>query len=115
MSETVEIFGKSYGVFEMSHADKVAAWLNSAPTVEIQVGRYTLTYSYEYSYESNWEMCWVCKESVQYELDWENTPESNYFNEICHAMSGSCHDMGFIDDLLEAMKNKPFNQGESND
>ena len=113
MNETVEIFGKSYGVFEMTHADKVTAWLRSAPTVEIQVGRYTLTYSYEYSYESNWEMCWVCKESVQYELNWENTPESNYFNEICHAMRGGwIHDIEYIDKLLDAMKKKPFNQGE---
>ena len=112
MSETVEIFGKSYKSYEMTHADKVTAWLNSAPTVEIQVGRYTLTYSYEYSYESNWEMCWVCKESVQYELDWENTPESNYFNEICHALNASHSEISFIDELLNAMKKKPF-EGES--
>ena len=97
----------------MTHADKVTAWLNSAPTVEIQVGRYTLTYRYEYSYESNWEMCWVCKESVRYELDWENTPESNYFIEIGHAMrGGGIHDIEYIDKLLDAMQKKPFNQGE---
>lgn len=91
----------------MSYKKQVWAWLQTAPQVEIRVGAYTLKYCY--GYDRDWGTSWVCWG----EPDWEDTPESNYFNEICHAMSGSCHDMGFIDELLEAMNNKPFNQGES--
>ena len=106
MSETVNIFGKSYGVFKMSHADKVTAWIHNAPEVDIHVGKFTL--KYRYGYDRDWGSAWVCWSNP----DWEDTPESNYFNEICHALRASCHDISFIDALLKAMKKKPF-EGES--
>jgi hypothetical protein len=109
MSETVEIFGKSYKAYETTYADKAVTWRLNAPVAYINIGRFTI--AYQYGYERDWGMSWVCWG----EPDWEDTPEENYFNEICHAMRGSCHDASFIDDLLEAMKKKPFNQGEAND
>jgi hypothetical protein len=102
MSETAKIFGKSYAVFEMTHADKVTAWLLNAPTVDIYVGKYEL--KYRYGYDRDWGSGWVCWS----EPDWEDTPESNYFNEICHALRESFYEISFIDSLLKAMKKKPF-------
>ena len=106
MSETVNIFGKSYGVFEMSHKDKAVAWLRSAPTVDICVGKFTLTY--EYGFERDWGSSWICWNDP----DWEDTPEEQYFEELCDAINASCHDTSFIDEVIEAMKKKPF-EGES--
>jgi hypothetical protein len=63
---------------------------------------------YQFGCDGDWGMGWICKN----DLDWEDTPESNYFNEICHGMNSSWHNTCFIDDVLEVMKNKPFNQGE---
>jgi hypothetical protein len=45
---------------------------------------------------------------------WESQEEM-YFGNIYNDMHADLHDMEFIDELLEAMQNKPFNQGESND
>jgi hypothetical protein len=81
-------------------------WLDNAPRAYVHIGRFMLKYRYEY--DRDWGMGWLC----QNDLDWEDTPESNYYNEICHALDASCHNTCFIDDVLEAMKNKPFNQGE---
>jgi hypothetical protein len=106
MSETAEIFGKSYGVFKMSHADKVTAWIHNAPEVDIHVGKFTL--KYRYGYDRDWGASWVCWDG----FDWEDTPESNYFNEICHALNASHSEISFMDELIEAMKKKPF-EGES--
>jgi len=91
----------------MTYENAAMEWIQSAPRVDIHVGKYTFTYKYEF--DRDWGASWVCWG----DFDWEDTPESNYFNEICHALSASQSDMSFIDELLEAMKNKPFNQGES--
>jgi hypothetical protein len=110
MSETVDIFGKSYKAYETTYADKVIAWRLSAPTVEITIGRFQLTYQYDF--DRDWGAAWVCWD----EPFWaESTPEYQYFNKLTDGMRLSSHDTGFIDELLEAMQNKPFNQGESND
>ena len=101
MSETVEIFGKSYKSYEMTHADKVTAWIHNAPEVDIHVGRFTL--KYRYGYDRDWGESWVCYDG--FDLD---TPESNYFNEICHALNASHSEISFIDELIEAMQKKPF-------
>jgi len=76
--------------------------------IEIPIGRYTLTFSYENSYESHWETCWVCVESVMLELDWEGTPESNYFNEIDRKLKSSFHDKEYMDELIAALASNPF-------
>ena len=106
MSETVEIFGKQYGVFKMSHADKVTAWIQSAPEVDIHVGKFTLTY--EYGFERDWGSSWICWNDP----DWEDTPEEQYFEEVCDAMRTWHSEISFIDNLIDAMKKKPF-EGES--
>jgi hypothetical protein len=86
----------------MTYKKSAEAWLDSAPKVDIHVGKFTLTY--QYSYDRDWGMGWLC----QNDLDWEDTPESNYYNELCHALESSCHNTCFIDDVLEAMKKTPF-------
>jgi len=91
---------------EMTYAEKARAWVQNAPEADIHIGKFTL--KYQYGYDRDWGASWVCYDG--FDLD---TPESNYFNEICDALSASQSDMSFIDELLEAMKNKPFNQGES--
>jgi hypothetical protein len=92
----------------MSYAEKIKVWERSAPAVKIQIGRYTLTFSYENSYESNWEWCWICVESVMYELDWEGTPESSYFNKITEGMESCFYDKEYMDEMLEAINTNPF-------
>jgi len=91
----------------MSYAEKIKAWEQSAPVAKIQIGRYPLTFSYENSYESRWETCWICVESVMYELDWEDTPESNYFNEINHKLKSSFYDREYMDELIAALASNP--------
>ena len=76
--------------------------------VEIPIGRYTLTFSYENSYESRWETCWICVESVMYELDWDDTPESIYFEEIYNKLKSDLYDLDHPYKILEAMKQNPF-------
>jgi hypothetical protein len=86
----------------MSYKKAAEDWLDSAPTVDIRVGKFTLKYRYEY--ERDWGMCWIC----QNDLDWEDTPEEQYFEALCDAMESSCHNTCFIDDVLAAMQKKPF-------
>lgn len=86
----------------MTYKKQVWAWLDTAPQVDIHVGKFTL--KYKLGFERDWGMAWVCWG----EPDWEDTPESNYFNKLCHGLSSSCHDTDFIDVLLEAMKKDPF-------
>ena len=102
MSKTADIFGKSYAVFEMSHADKVTAWIQSAPEVDIHVGKFTL--KYRYGYDRDWGASWVCWSNS----NWEGTPECNYFNELCHTLRTWHSEISFIDNLIEAMQKKPF-------
>ena len=90
----------------MTYENAAIEWIQSAPTVDIHVGKFTLKYRYEY--ERDWGMGWIC----QNDLDWEDTPEEQYFEELCDALDASCHNACFIDDLIDAMQKKPF-EGES--
>ena len=90
----------------MTYEEQAKAWIRSSPKVDILVGKFTL--KYQYGYDGDWGSGWVCWN----DLGWEDTPESNYYNEICHAMDASCHNTCFIDDLIDAMQKKPF-EGES--
>ena len=92
----------------MTYADKVKDWKANNPQAHITIGRYTLTFSYENSYESQWATCWICVESVMYELDWDDTPESIYFEEIHNKLKSGMHDPEYIDEILEVMKENPF-------
>ena len=109
MSETVNIFGKSYGVFEMSHKDKAVAWIQSSPYVDITVGRYTLRFKLTSDRDWGWVweyMSWLVPD------DFRGSPEEEYFFELFDDSNASTHDMDFIDVLLKEMQEKPFNQGE---
>ena len=107
MSETVNIFGKSYRSYEMTHADKVTAWIHNAPEVDIHVGKFTL--KYRYGYDRDWGAAWMCWSNPA----WEDTPEEQYFEEVCNAMRTWHSEISFIDNLIDAMQKKPFNQGET--
>ena len=106
MSETVNIFGKSYGVFEMSHKDKAVAWIQSSPYVDIDVGRFTLKFKFKADQDWGWD--WDLTEPDNF----EDTPEAEYFEKICDDLRLWRHDTEFVDQLIEGMKKKPFNQGE---
>ena len=109
MSETVEIFGKSYGVFEMSHKDKAVAWIQNAPEADIHIGRFTLRFKLTSDRDWGWVweyMSWLVPD------DFRGSPEEEYFFELFDDSNASTHDMDFIDVLLKEMQEKPFNQGE---
>ena len=109
MSETVNIFGKSYGVFEMSHKDKAVAWIQNSPYVDITVGRFTLRFKLTSDRDWGWVweyMSWLVAD------DFRGSPEEEYFFELFDDSNASTHDMDFIDVLLKEMQEKPFNQGE---
>ena len=109
MSETVNIFGKSYGVFEMSHKDRAVAWIQNSPYVDITVGRFTLRFKLTSDRDWGWVweyMSWLVPD------DFQGSPEEEYFFELFDDSNASTHDMDFIDVLLKEMQEKPFNQGE---
>ena len=111
MSETVNIFGKSYGVFEMSHKDKAVAWIQSSPYVDIEVGRFTLRF--KLTIDRDWGWVWEHMTWLLAGRDYFDSPEDLYFEGIYNEMNADLHDMEFIDELIEAMQKKPFNQGET--
>ena len=110
MSETVNIFGKSYGVFEMSHKDKAVAWIQSAPQVDIHIGRCTIKFSL--SADRDWGWRWDYKHWLMPD-EYRGSLEHNYFDEIVDGLEASLNDLSLIDELIEAMQKKPFNHGES--
>jgi len=81
-------------------------WLDNAPRAYVHIGRFMLYYRYEY--ERDWGMGWICQEHSKNDLDWEDTPEDRYFEELCDSLESSCHNTCFIDDVLAAMQEKPF-------
>ena len=102
MSETVEIFGKPYKTYEMTYAEQAIAWKNSAPTADITIGRFTLTYRYES--ERGWGTGWICWNS-----EWsDESPEYEYFQDLIARNDTSWHEVHFIDTILEAMKVTPY-------
>ena len=105
MSETVNIFGKSYGVFEMSHKDKAVAWIQSSPYVDIPVGWFTLRFKLTSDRDWGWVweyMSWLVPD------DFQGSLEEEYFFELFDDSNASTHDMDFIDVLLKEMQEKPF-------
>ena len=110
MSETVEILGKSYGVFEMSQKDKAVAWIQNAPEADIHIGRFTLKFYFTAS--RDWCWCWDFKHWLTPD-EYRGSPEHNYFDRIVDGLNASYYDIEFIDELLEAIQKKPFNQGEN--
>jgi hypothetical protein len=110
MSEAVEIFGKSYGVFEMSHKDKAVAWIQNAPEADIHIGRFTL--KFYFTAHRDWTWGWDFKRWLTPD-EYRGSPEHNYLDRILDGLDVSYYEIEFIDELIEAMQAKPFNQGEN--
>lgn len=94
----------------MTYEEQAKKWIQDAPYADVPVGRFTLRFklSADRDWVWSWEyMSWLVPD------DFLGSPEQEYFFELFDDSNASMHDLSFIDDLLEAMKNKPFNQGES--
>ena len=76
MSKTANIFGKSYGVFKMSHADKAVAWIQNAPEADIHIGRFTLKFKFIADQDWGWDWDLTAPDNF------EDTPEDKYYEEI---------------------------------
>ena len=94
----------------MTYADAAKAWIQNSPYVDVPVGRFTLRF--KLSMDRDWGWVW---EFMNWLLpnEYFDSPEDLYFEDIYNTMTADTHDMEFIDELLEAMQKKPFNQGES--
>ena len=96
----------------MTYAEQARAWIQNSPYVDITVGRFTLRFKMTIDRDWGWvweHMTWLLAGS-----DYFDSPEDLYFEDIYHEMNADTHDMEFMDELIEAMKKKPFNQGETN-
>lgn len=95
----------------MTYEAQALAFIQSAPTVEIPVGRFTLRFSL--TVHRDWGWVWEHKTWLHAGNDYFESPEYFYLDDIYHEMNASEHDLEFIDELIEAMQKKPFNQGET--
>ena len=95
----------------MTYEEQARAWIQNAPAADIHIGRFTLRFKMTIDRDWGWvweHMTWLLAGS-----DYFDSPEDLYFEGIYNEMSADLHDMEFIDELIEAMKKKPFNQGET--
>ena len=95
----------------MTYAEQAKAWIQNSPYVDITVGRFTLRFKLTIDRDWGWvweHMTWLLAGS-----DYFESPEEVYFGDIYNEMNADTHDMEFMDELIEAMQKKPFNQGES--
>ena len=95
----------------MTYAEQARAWIQNSPYVDIEVGRFTLRFKMTIDRDWGWvweHMTWLLAGS-----DYFDSPEDLYFESIYNEMNADLHDMEFIDELIEAMQAKPFNQGET--
>ena len=94
---------------ETTYAEQAKSWIQNSPYVDIYVGQFTIRF--KLSMDRDWGWVW---EFMNWLLPKEyfDSPEDLYFENIYNTMTADTHDMEFIDELLEAVKNKPFNQGE---
>jgi hypothetical protein len=95
---------------QTTYAEQAKAWIQNSPYVDIPVGQFTLRF--KLSTDRDWGWVWEYMSWLT-GSDYLDSAEELYFDGIYNEMSADLHDMEFIDELLEAMKNKPFNQGES--
>jgi cobalamin biosynthesis Mg chelatase CobN len=94
----------------MTYEEQARAWVQTAPIVEITVGRFTL--KYQFGADPDWGWVW------EYMLwltpsEYKHSPEHKYLAEIIETLNSSTYNIEFIDELIKAMQKKPFNQGES--
>jgi hypothetical protein len=94
----------------MTYENSAKEWLQSAPTAEIPIGRFTLLF--QLGSDRDWGWRWDYKNWLMPE-EYRGSPEHNYLDRIFDGLEASMHDLSFIDELLEAMQAKPFNQGEN--
>lgn len=94
----------------MNYEGQAKEWIQSSPYVDITVGRFTLRFGF--SADRNWGWRWDYKHWLMPD-EYRGSLEHNYFDEIVDGLEASLNDLSFIDELLEAMQKKPFNQGES--
>lgn len=89
----------------MTYEEQAQAWIRSSPFVKVTIGRFTL--KFKFIADQDWGWDWDLTEPDNF----DGTPEATYFEEICHDLRLWSHDTEFVDQLIEGMKNKPF-QGE---
>ena len=96
----------------MTYEEQARAWIQNAPIAEITIGRFTLKFQFgvDRDFTYAWDfMNWLLPD------EYRGSPERDYFHKIIDALDSAHHDMEFIDELIEAMQKKQFNQGESNE
>jgi len=94
----------------MTYEEQARAWIQGSPYVDIPVGRFTLKFKLTIDRDWGWVweyMSWLVPD------DFRGSPEQEYFFKLFDDSNASTHDMEFIDELLKAMQEKPFNQGEA--
>jgi hypothetical protein len=91
----------------MTYEEQAEAWIRSSPFVEITIGRFTLKFKFIADQDWGWDWDLTAPDNF------EDTPEDKYYEEICHDLRLWRHDTEFVDQLIEGMKKKPFNQGET--
>jgi hypothetical protein len=94
----------------MTYEEKARAWIQGSPYVDIPVGRFTL--KFKLTIDRDWGWTWEHMTWLLAGKEYWESPEEMYFDGIYDDMNADLHDMEFIDELLEAIKKKPFNQGE---
>jgi hypothetical protein len=95
----------------MTYEEQARAWIQSSPYVDITVGRFT--HRFKLTIDRDWGWVWENMTWLLAGSDYWDSPEETYFDGIYDEMNADLHDMEFIDELIEAMQKKPFNQGES--
>ena len=90
----------------MTYEEQAKAWIRSSPEAKITIGRFTLKIKFVADQDWGWD--WDLTEPDNF----EGTPEAEYFEKICDDLRLWSHDTEFVDQLIEGMQEKPFNQGE---
>ena len=94
----------------MTYENSAKEWIQSAPTAEIPIGRFHLLF--QLGSDRDWGWRWDYKNWLMPE-EYRGSPEHNYLDRIFDGLEASMNDLSFIDELIEAMQKKPFNQGEN--
>ena len=94
----------------MTYEAQAKEWIHSSPYVDVPVGRFTLRFGF--SADRDWGWSWDYKHWLM-PAEYRGSPEHNYFDRIVDGLDASYYDIEFIDELIEAMQKKPFNQGEN--
>lgn len=94
----------------MTYEEQAKAWIQNSPYVEIPVGRFTL--KFKIVIDRDWGWSWEFMEWLLPD-EYVDSPEDEYLWHIYNEINAHLHDMEFVDELIDAMQKKPFNQGEA--